>query len=180
MNICPSPSMAGRRNKPVDEAALDFIDKHRNAFGLKSPKNELKLLRKSEQQWGSVDVSFQQNINGVPIWGSSVGVHLNKDKDIYVIASPNTVPTPDINTTPLVTEDEAINVVRADKAKNGYNNYSILEHPVAELVIYKRENSSKLSLAYLVDCLYMSHNWIYVIDAKDSSIIDKRNITIDD
>ncbi|MBI5695364.1 MAG: hypothetical protein HZC51_06435, partial [Nitrospirae bacterium] len=34
------------KNKPVEEAALDFIDRHRNAFGLQYAKKEFKLSEK--------------------------------------------------------------------------------------------------------------------------------------
>ena len=66
------------KSKPVEEAALDFIDKHRNAFGLKDPKRELKL-RDDKPSW---HMSFQQYYNDVPVWSHSIGIHLGADDEI--------------------------------------------------------------------------------------------------
>jgi Zn-dependent metalloprotease len=145
------------KSKPVEEAAVDFIDRHRNAFGLKNPKDELKLIKKVTTQKGMTYVHLQQTYNGVPVWQKIVTVHLDKDEDIDRISSGND-PTPDIDTTPLVSADEALYIAKGN-----------LKMPVEEkrfpsevnLVIYENK------LAYHVLLLVNE----YFIDAKDGHII---------
>ena len=100
-------------SEPIDDAIVDFIDRHRDAFGLKNPKEELKRREKAE--YGG---HFQQMYNGVPIWGHSIGVFLDKDHNIRRINA-NNVPTPDIDTTPQITKEQAIKIALADRNLKG-------------------------------------------------------------
>ncbi|MBI5191373.1 MAG: PepSY domain-containing protein [Nitrospirae bacterium] len=146
------------KNKPVEEAALDFIDRHRNAFGLKDPKRELKQSG-TKAEYGA---HYQQEYNGVPIWLHSMSVYLDKDHDVREVIA-NTVPTPDIDTTPLITAEEAIDFAKAE-----------LKIPPAakvwptsaELNIYEDK------LAYQV----IIGEWRYFIDAKNGNILYKDSL----
>ncbi|MGC2424823.1 MAG: PepSY domain-containing protein [Nitrospirota bacterium] len=150
-------------SEPVDDAIVDFIDRHRDAFGLKNPKEELKRRGEKAEYGGH----FQQMYNGVPIWGHSVGVFLDKNHNIRRINA-NIVPTPDIDTTPLITKEEAIKIATADRiAKIGGN----IVEPLAGLWIYENK------LAYEVGFLYRGHGWRYLVDAKTGSILYKADET---
>ena len=142
-------------SKSLDEAVVEFFDRHRDAFGLKNPKDELKLTRKSGT------LRFQQTYNGIPIWGAEVLVHVNKNRELDDISS-NHIPTPDIDTTPLITKEEAIEIALADR------NLKKAMRPVAMLFIYKN------TLAYNVHFLYEGL-WTYWINAKTGKIISAGN-----
>ncbi|MBI5695322.1 MAG: hypothetical protein HZC51_06210 [Nitrospirae bacterium] len=147
------------KNKPVEDAALDFIDRHRNAFGLKNAKREFKLIRRDEHEEGDVNLRFNQSFNGVPIWGKELIVHIDKTKDLDLIISEN-VPTPDIDTTPLITAEEALSTVRADLKIPSDNTFWKHEK---ELVIYND------ILAYRVNIM----GGEFFVNAKNGSIIRK-------
>jgi Zn-dependent metalloprotease len=154
-------------SKPVEDEAVDFIDRHRDAFGLKNPQEELKLYRKEVDKWGLTDIFYQQTYNGVPIWSSGVSVLLNRSKEVYEIDSGN-VPTPDIDTTPLITKEEAIKIATADKVAEAGG--EVIE-PGAALYIYNNK------LAYEIFFLYKAHGWRYFIDAKNGRILYKYDRT---
>ncbi|MBI5189259.1 MAG: hypothetical protein HZA22_01095 [Nitrospirae bacterium] len=154
------------KGKPVVEAVLDFIDRHRNAFGLKNPNKELKLDSTDKHKEGDAHVYYQQTYNGVPIWSKIVNIHINKGGDIDRISSGG-VPTPDIDTTPLITAEEALNLGRASL------NIPIdaaIWPPEEELVIYDN------TLAYKV----LMENWLIFINAKNGNVISKKYIAPDE
>ena len=173
-------NLAGRfridKSKPVEEAALDFIDRHREAFGFNNPKVELRLDKKMEHKEGDAHVYFQQTYHGVPIWQKIVNIHVANSRDIDRISS-GTVPTPDIDTTPAITADQAIIIVKNDMniAAGGQAVFSRIAPPKVQLVIYAIGN--KLILAYQVrlSASRPSGAWYYHVDAKTGHIISKEN-----
>ncbi len=100
--------------------------------------------------------------NGVPIWGHSIGVFLDKDHNIRRINA-NNVPTPDIDTTPQITKEQAIKIALADRNLKGAMD------PRSMLYIYNN------TLAYRVGFLYEGL-WVYWINAKTGKIISAGNI----
>jgi len=148
------------KSAKVEDAAVDFIDQHRNAFKLKDPKKELKQ-RGEKFKYGA---GFQQIYNGIPVWLKGIGVSLDKDHDIREIDA-NLVPTPDIDTTPLVTADEALAIAKKDlEIPPDARTWP----PKMELFIFPINNREP-KLAYNVEI----EDWVYFVDAKDRSIINK-------
>ncbi|MBI5191080.1 MAG: hypothetical protein HZA22_10435 [Nitrospirae bacterium] len=134
------------KDKPADEAALDFIDRHRSLFWFKEPKHELRLSDREP----SADMSFQQSVNGVSVWGHSLCIHLDNDDEVYLIVN-NTIPTPDIDTTPLITADEAVEIVKSKEP-------DMRDAPVYQQELVINENK----LVYQV----VLGGWRYFVDAK--------------
>jgi len=157
------------KSKPVEEAAVaavDFIDRHRNAFKLKEPKKELKLRSKDIHPNGNISISLKQTFNGIPIWGKSMGVHLTKQHDIYLIDG-EYIPTPDIDTTPLITKDEALAISKQDLGiPPGASTWS----PKVELILYPIPNFDPV-LAYKVEI----EEWLYFVNAKNGKIITRES-----
>jgi len=154
------------RNKPVEEAAVNFIDRHRHAFKLKEPKKELKLQNKNEDKWGLTDIHYQQTCNGVPIWGKVISVHIDRENDISSVGA-NLVPTPDFDTTPLITEEEAVRIAREDlQIPHGRR----ILPPKTKLVIFHN------ILVYEVGI----ETWRYFINAKDGDIVSKGDVVVYD
>ncbi len=160
------------KNKSVEEAAVDFIDRHRNAFGLKNPKAELKFQEKHTIKEGLTYVHFQQTLNGIPVWESIVSVVLDKDNNIKRIGSGN-IPTPDVDTTPQITGDEAIKIAKVSMSASA----NAFRSPKSSLVIYPVGNT--LKLAYEVEMLVNHRSWDFMIDAKDGKILRKMDTTSD-
>lgn len=154
------------RSKPEEEAAVDFIDRHRNAFGLKNPRMELKLIKKEVDKWGFSTIQYKHVFNGVPIWDDIVGVHLDENKNIERISSDGLIPTPEIETTPQITSEEALKIAKIDI---GGENIKLFK-PLTKLYIYDSR------LVYHVTFIY-EKLWGYFIDAKTREILDKEDLT---
>lgn len=154
-------------NKPVEEAAVNFIDRHRNAFGLKNPKEEFKVHSKSEDKKGNITIQYEQMYKGIRIWDSGLTVTTNKQSEIIQLI-PNRVPTPDMDTNPLLSSEEALKIAKEDL------NIPLENSPYSEgptIVIFKNQ------LCYLV---WISVNnplgaWRFFINAKSGKIVEKSN-----
>lgn len=155
------------RSKPVEDAVLDFMDRHGDSFGLDEPSKEMKLVRKNELPQGSVNLRFEQMYKGVPVSGNEILVHVNKSGYLDKIIALNSS-TPDIDTTPLVSEEEAIAIARQDIASGKFGE---IYDPMARLNI----NNDGQRLIYVVTFMYNLHSWVYLIDAKSGEIIKKIN-----
>ncbi len=154
------------RSMTVEDAAVDFIDRHRNAFKLKEPKKELKLEEKKIYKTGKGGgiLYYDQTYNGLPVWGHLVSVIFTTDSDIDEIVGGN-VPTPNIDTAPLLTADEALAIAKKDL---GIPADAETWPPKMELFIFPINNREP-KLAYKVEI----EDWVYFINAKDGGIIDK-------
>jgi len=158
--------------KLAEEAAVDFIDRHRNAFGLKNPKAELKLIEKNKIKEGLTYIHYQQALNGVPLYGNIVSVVLDKDNTIKRIGSGN-IPTPDIDTTPLITAEKAIEISRSNLPERLGGK---IDSPQTELVLYS--DLPIPLLVYRVEFLVKyGARWQFFINAKDGKVIKKADIT---
>jgi len=156
------------RSMKVADAAVDFIDQHRNAFKLKDPKKELKTTRIENHKEGDIHVRYQQTYDDIPVWGQEIIVHINKGHDLDRIIADN-VPTPDIDTTPLVTKEEAVEIAKGQFDKK----YTPRIHPKYKprLVIYND------NLAYEIHMLWASRWYRLFIDAKDGRVLSNSDIT---
>lgn len=170
------------KSEPVEEAAVDFIDKHRNAFGLKKPKGELRVLKKYQDEFRKKFkdrslISFEQLFNGVPIWNKRLGVTIDEGEITYIGGDYSL--TPDgLDTNPALTPDEAIKKVKEDLNQRA-GGEAILQKtfkPTAELIIYSDDDYS-FELAYdvKVSASKPSGSWNYFVDAKDGHIIVRRS-----
>ncbi|MBI5190969.1 MAG: hypothetical protein HZA22_09865 [Nitrospirae bacterium] len=153
------------RNKPVEEAALDFIDRHGNAFGLKDAKRE---LIKEERAKDSDITTYQQIYNGVPVWQKGMGARTNKDGDIVSMGA-NLAPYPGIDTTPLLTPEEALTIAikYLDDSSGRKVVLGGLTPPEIELVIF----NNKLAYRVFVGVSIPTGAWQFFIDAKDGMIL---------
>jgi len=147
------------KDKPVPDAVLDFISRHREAFGLKDPKAELR----APQQLNDYFI-FEQVFNGVPVWGKQLGV-LVVNGEIVTVKADN-APTPGIDTKPLLTAEQAIGKVRDEKS-GGRNE---VVNGEASLVIYI-SRKGRYYLAYLVH----GQRSNYFVDATNGKILSLGN-----
>ncbi|MGC2423237.1 MAG: hypothetical protein WA666_02665 [Nitrospirota bacterium] len=116
------------QDKSFEEACLDFIDRHKDAFGLKAPREELKTSNELifyNQKDGSNHILFNQYYHGLrimkntyPIMQANFYIHRNKDGYIYAIDCRQET-TPEISIKPIITITEAEEIARKySKLKN--------------------------------------------------------------
>lgn len=143
------------KEKPVPEAVLDFIGRHRDAFGLKDPETELKTPQMLNDYF-----IFEQVYNGVPVWGKHLGA-LVVNGEIVLMKGEN-APTPGIGTKPVLTAEQAAGKVKDEKS-GGRNEVVKGE---TNLVIYISKKG-RYYLAYLVHGQRLN----YFVDAMNGKIL---------
>ena len=160
------------KSKSVDEAALDFIDRHKEAFGLKNPKWELKLTRKDVDERGNIHLRYQQTYNGVPIWGEEFLAHVNKECEVYLM-QPNEKTTPNLDTTPEITAEQAVEIAKNSMGLTAH----AFRRSKSELIIYPYGIRSTLMLSYEIQMSVDRKSWQFMVDAKTGAILKKMDTT---
>jgi len=164
------------KSMEVEDAAVDFIDRHRNAFKLKDPKKELKLDEKKVHKEGDTHIYYQQTYNGLPIWQKMATIHLDKNNDIDRISSGN-IPTPDIDTTTLVTKEEAVEIVKKGIKDIG-EQVDKFDHSIKTgLVIYVAANKPVLCYTVTISTYIPTGSWLFFVDAKKGKIITREPLS---
>ena len=71
-----TPSMVGLRSA-LDGDVPGWLRRHAGLFGLADPAASLRVLRETKDRTGERHLWYEQHVNGVPVYGSRVGVHLD-------------------------------------------------------------------------------------------------------
>lgn len=145
----------------VDRALMDFIVRHRDAFGLSEPGAEL-LVSRVETAEGASRVVFQQLYKGIPIWGRKLVMDVNADGELVVAVS-RVGRVKDIRTGPAVSGEEAVRTVEAEWVKSRKGD---LPPCARELVIYRG------ALAYNVKVPEDEAVYNFFVDALDGRLVN--------
>jgi bacillolysin len=154
--------------------ALNYLKKNQDKTGVKNPDKNLKVKNVQKDDLGMTHFRFTQAINGVPVEGSEVIVHFNKNNEaVSVNGRTNQTVTDDtVDTTASISSDAALK-----KALISVNAPQELTYePIAELIIYPFEH--KNHTAYKVNVNFKGDepgNWFVYVDAKSGKVIDKIN-----
>ncbi len=155
----------GRNNL---EKAYNFLSEFENILGI-NPR-ELSLIKELKEN-GYSHITYQQRINGIPVEGAVLGIHVNPKGNVYYISS-DYFPYngAELNSKPSISANEALNVALSDLA---------MENPPKdqkiELVYYPYENSLILTYKVRFFSEYPLGEWLYYIDAENGNIIERRN-----
>jgi len=162
----------GRKPRVVEpeHVALACLDKYRQAFRVKDPFSEFRVKHELRDKLGKTHVKFQQVYSGVPLWGKELIVHLDAKGSVYLVTG-RTEPTPELDTSPVLTADRALQVVIGDAAPR-----EVKANQPPELVIHIDE-SGQLRLAYHVEAKVGWERWQYFVDAKSGAVLEKYNDT---
>jgi len=150
--------------KPAIDIAKQFLTENHQLLKLKTPTEELKLLRKHVDKEGQQHLHFQQQHHGVAIWGKQLAIHLDKDASVYMLNGRYVPTLAELNVEPTLNEKQAlvvINEIFYNKKLNIRSN---------ELVIFDENNPAKLT--YKIDFTHgLSERWLYFIDAHSGDIV---------
>ncbi|MBI5695693.1 MAG: hypothetical protein HZC51_08140 [Nitrospirae bacterium] len=139
------------KDKPVEEALFDFIVRHKAVFGLNAPQDELIPISKQTLPSGETSLNYLQYYKGLRVLCKYIYTSISKDREILQ-ASVCLSATPDVDITPSITEDEAINIVRNYMGiPSSVTNFA----PEKELMIY--ENN-------LVYCIWFSESSPFLVE----------------
>jgi Zn-dependent metalloprotease len=101
---------ASRMGKPHSttkkEKAYSFIASRPETFRIYNPAEELELIVEKTDEQGLTHLRFQQKYKGLPVWGAQTIVHFSDNEIIYLVGG-QTIATPDLNTIPAITLEEA-------------------------------------------------------------------------
>ena len=147
--------------------AKNFIEEIIGLF-LKTEAASNFEISKTKTVNGISHVRFQQNYNGIPVYGAQYIVHLNKDNEVY-LANGKFFRDISINTTAKIKTDDVIKILE----KEIQGSIKDLEINTRE-IIYPKED--QFILAYEVTLRdNRFFNRTYVIDANKGNVIDRVN-----
>ncbi len=147
----------------VELAAKNFIEENKTIFNLKSPLEELKLLKTETDNIGMTHTKLQQYYNGLKIMGSQLVVHFDKHGAISSING-RYIPTPKISTVPAIDEAKAKSI--ASQNCNGVESIN------SELVIYINDNEPTLAFEVQVPTKIAPKQRV-IIDAHSGNVLYK-------
>ena len=93
--------------KDPEGVANQFMKEYGSYFGLSDPSRELSVSQEQEDELGMKHVRYDQQYQGVPVYGGQLIVHLNKDLAIKS-ANGRVVPDVSLDVNPKISKEEAI------------------------------------------------------------------------
>ncbi|USB33578.1 M4 family metallopeptidase [Paenibacillus sp. YPG26] len=176
-----SPSLAS------DSSVLNFLKENKEITGLTDPQTNLKLIDKKQDKIDQTHLLYQQQYQGIPVYGKYMRVHLDENKQVQEVASrtePEKAVMPD-QLTASISASQAVNILKQwiedqegteiswDSADAGQQ---VLRAPgpTAKLIIYPGDQGYRL--AYEVNVTYLKPHpgkWTAYVDAGNGSIMDE-------
>ncbi|MEL3970890.1 M4 family metallopeptidase [Rossellomorea oryzaecorticis] len=154
--------------------ALNYLHENKSKLNINNPKASLKANKIEKDELGMTHVRFNQTKNGIPVEGSEIIVHYNKNNEITTVNG-SYIPTVEeaiIDAAPELSSSKAV-----DKAKSAVKAPSALTYePTSELVVYPFEGENHLT--YKVNVNFLGDapgNWFVFIDAKTGEVVDQYN-----
>lgn len=146
-----------------DHLARAFLRSNQQALKLADTDSELSLKATAPDTLGITRHRYQQLHNGLPVWGREVSVYENSASAITLFVG-NYLPTPAVDTTPVVTSAEAIQKVILDLDLQPAD----VSRQDAALVIWHDENTRTDYLTWHIEVAAGSAiYWHYFVDARD-------------
>ena len=157
-------------SKDAREIAMAFFKENKDIFGIRSAKEELSITKVKKDAHGWEHVTIQQVYKKLPVENKQIKVHMNKDKQIEVVNG-NYQPNIDINTTPAISDTQAVAAARA--AINPKK--EPMKKPKSELVVYAFNGKNYLTWKIRIFSEDPLGDFIYYIDASNGEVIDSYN-----
>lgn len=173
--------IAGKLTKPSNEKAEDIVfgylneNKGKFKFTEENSKEAFKVLSKNKDKLGYTYLRLQQEYKGVPVFGSTQTVHINKDG---ILTSFSGAVIADLD------KHENLKLEKKIKSKEAISlaiedlgiipEYEV--NPTGKLMVYLYENEARY--VYLVRLSFLNPepgNWYYFIDASTGDIVNKFN-----
>lgn len=150
-----------------ENTARQFLSDHRQLLKLSDPDQELNLIRSWSDRKGTGHFKYQQMVGGIPVFGKQLIVHLDGDNSVYLLNG-QFEPSPQaFQTTPTITEEEALETVRQHLER------SVVSADSIDLVFFTKPDN-QLVLTYKVEVVPdLSEAWTYFIDANDGKFVHR-------
>jgi len=153
-----------------EQAARQFFAQYGALYAMRDQAQELTLARVDRDDLDMQHVHFYQTVNGVPVFGGQMIVHLRGDEITAV--NGKYFSNVSVDTSPRLTQAEALAGVLADigDAEATFN------ADRSGLVVYVDETQQP-HLAWKVNAFSEKNlgNWLYFVDAASGKVIHKLN-----
>jgi len=178
------------------ESAYRFLEGHRKAFQVQSPRSEFSVMMSRKDKIQSADhVYLEQKVNGLPVWGHRLGFHFNARGMLYAVngkycATPS---AGKLTVQPLITAEQAKELALKNvRTSSGKFPASVAQFSAADKdlamtlnqqvpqtseLMYYPDSQGALRLSYKVNFSFVSPpgDWIYFVDALSGAILYRMN-----
>jgi len=152
--------------------AVNFLNKNRSLLQIENPSQNFTNIKYTQDDHsGGSRLRFEQSYQGLPVWPSEIGIHLNKSGNVTLMnGSYLSQQRRPLNLKPVVTADMA-----QEKAlKTKPSNTKVSQKPV--LIIYLPDNDSSARLAWKLELeVSLDKRLMIVIDALNGDILTEFN-----
>lgn len=152
----------------AEQAARTFLKEHRTLFGV-ADLTDLDYI-KTQTHKGIRHVTFNQAVNGVPVYEAEYKVHLRTSGKVDM-ANGTYYPDIDITTTPSISGENAIGNALSDLGGSENRDFQT----DASLVVYPYKDEFRLTWKVLLFSEDPISDWFYMIDAVSGETLYKLN-----
>lgn len=175
----------GRKGTMTDVAAScdNYLQELAPVLGIERPDLTFAIRKTTSVEGNHARLRLEQRYKGIPVYGAEVVVHLNPNGDGESFNGTYFNIEENIDTTPSVSEQSAVQVVNAElKAKTKLRILTLMERklvqfeqPQSTLCIYQDKGLiKKFVLAYhIIATPSVQQRWEYFIDANTAKVLHK-------
>lgn len=175
-----SSSLASADRHSIE--ALGFVSTWKTSIALENPSEELSPMATYVDALGYTHVRLEQLYQGLPVWGSDMYVHANRDGRVYLFNG-SYQPTPvGVNTTPSVSTSAALDKVIvtlmrtgawAPITEKGLNSLGLSFLPAVRTVIYPVPGGAPVLAYEIAIHPNITEFYYYIVDAHSGKIINR-------
>lgn len=164
----------GRSNKDLTAQSYQYLELVKADLGIAAPDLEFREVERTNDDLGQIHIKFQQQYEGIPIYGKQLIAHATRGEVDYV--NGNWVSTPELKvTTPSYSKEQSLSYITDAE---GFNKSEpkfklIVPETTSELVIYVDKNKVPHLAYHITGYPDHLHRWEYFIDARDKQMIHK-------
>ncbi len=152
--------------------AVNFLNKNRSLLQIENPSKDFSVIKYTKDDLtGGSRFRFEQSYQGLPVWPSEIGIHLNNNGNVTLMnGSYLSQQRRPLNLKPVVTAEMA----QETALKTKPSNTKLSQKPV--LIIYLPDNDSSARLAWRLELeVSLDQRLMIVIDALNGDILTEFN-----
>ncbi|MFH1571351.1 MAG: M4 family metallopeptidase, partial [Gemmatimonadota bacterium] len=172
------------------ERSIGLLEAHPEVFGLSRPRQELAPFETHRDAGGATHVRFQRQVDGVPVVGEDLTVHLSPDGVPYAFSGrysptrgPGPAPAP-VTVTAAAAVERALDHLAAQEtvAELDPEVRAILGYdgPAATRALLPGDDGGLRAVWRVEIRPNLRDHWRYYVDAGDGAIVDCYNTTVTD
>lgn len=167
----------GLREGDLDQQINTWLTVLSTTWGIDKPEESIKRLKQRTTANGTIHFSFQQQHNGIPVYGNELKAHA-RDGELYLMNG-RMLPSPGIDTAPAISKEAAIDIAKEAIAEHDHfremSEAELMqaEQVQVELVIFYPDNDFKNPrLTWSIQLLpHLASRWQLMIDAQNGKVL---------